>query len=234
MQASAITDRIVSLIEGAPLDCEPTENIYLESVFEPAVYDEILTRLPSDAAMDNIDHPDAQMPGGRVTRRLLDLTEETLPRIALKDRAFWRTMRAAWTSPALLAALQHKFRATIDRRFSGDPPDMVLTPMFLRDEPGYFISIHPDSPKKVATMQFYFPLDDSQRHLGTTFHRRDGETYTEVKTNAFVPNAAYAFARTEESWHSVKPIGEGERTRNTLALIMFIKGEEYRAPVRAA
>lgn len=232
MLASAVIDRIVSLVRDAPLEHEPTENLYIENVFEPEVYAEILHRLPADQAMDEIDHGDARLPDGRVTRRLLDLSEETLPRFSAADQPFWREMRSAWTSPALLSALQTKFGATLRRRFGADMPDMVLTPMFLRDEPGYFIRVHPDSPKKVATMQFYFPADDSQRHLGTTFHRKDGDDYPEIKTNVFAPNAAYAFARTDQSWHSVKPIGAGERTRNSLALIMFIRGEEYRAPPR--
>ena len=106
---------------------------------------------------------------------------------------------------------------------------MVSVPLFYRDFPGYRIGIHPDAAFKIATMQFYFPGDETQMHLGTSFHIEDDEGFRHWKTNEFKPNSAYAFVRSDHSWHSVAQMGPSESVRNTLALTLYKKGSEYRS-----
>src|SRR4051812_20458213 len=98
---------------------------------------------------------------------------------------------------------------------------MIAVPLLYRDFPGYRIRIHPDTPKKLITLQFYLPVDNNQYHLGTTFHRKRNGAFEEVKTNPFAPNCAYAFVRTDESWHSVKELGPKEHIRNSIALTVY-------------
>jgi len=125
--------------------------------------------------------------------------------------------------------LAEKFRADLETQFGADPPAMITTPLFYRDLPGYRIGVHPDAPYKVATLQFYLPADESQIHLGTTFHERTGHGFRELKTNPFRPNSAYGFVRTDESWHSVKTLGAHEHKRNTIALTFYHRGFQYRS-----
>ena len=224
--------RLIEKIEAAPIDPLPSDNIYLEDVFEPELYSEIISSLPSNEDYDFIEHPDAVLPNGRRTRKLMDLTEETLARLSPDRQAFWREMRELMTSPLLLAALMYKFHRKAFERFGAGLPPLIATPVFYRDFPGYRISIHPDTPVKIATLQFYFPKDDSQRHLGTSFHIREGNSFRRHKTNDFKPNSAYAFFRTDYSWHSVTQMGENESVRDTLALTVYEKGKEYRSQKR--
>ncbi len=79
---------------------------------------------------------------------------------------------------------------------------------------------------KIATLQFYFPEDESQVHLGTSFHLKQGNTFPLLKTNQFKPNSGYAFVRTDTSWHSVQQMQPNEKKRNTLALTVYIKGQD--------
>lgn len=228
-----VVDRLTAAIRMAPVDSAPTDNIFMDDVFAPWIYAEMLARLPGDDALDFIEHPDAVAPDGRKTRKLLDLTEESLARLTDdNDREFWRLMMQAFTAPALVAAIVDKFRPTLEARFGGEIPDMVLAPLIYRDYPGYRIGIHPDAAIKLATLQFYLPQDESQVHLGTTFHQRTEHGFEELKTNPFRPNSAYAFVRTDESWHSVKELGAGERIRNTIALTVYQRGYEYRSAPR--
>jgi len=228
-QIHAVVERIVRRIREAPLETEPCGNFFVEDVFATDLYREMLARLPKDEALDFINHPDAVAPDGRVTRKLMDFTERSLQRLAAEDRPFWRGMMTVFVSPALQDAMAEKFRPDLEAQFGPDQPAMVTTPLFYRDFPGYRIGVHPDAATKVATLQFYLPADESQIHLGTSFHRRTPDGFRELKTNPFRPNSGYGFVRTEESWHSVKELGPHEAIRNTIALTLYHRGLQYRS-----
>jgi FkbM family methyltransferase len=224
-----VIERLVQHIAAAPVDPVPSDNIFMEDVLPPSVYCELLERLPQDAAFDPIDHPDAVAPDGRCTRFLLDLTPDSLPRIAVEHQPFWAAMTEILTAPAIAHAVVAKFESTLRQRFGDAIPELVAVPILYRDHPGYQIGIHPDAASKVATLQLYLPADNSQLHLGTVFHHREGNVFTRLKTNKFLPNTAYAFVRTEESWHSVDELAPSEKVRNSLALTFYVKGQEYRS-----
>jgi hypothetical protein len=224
-----VLDRLLTKIQEAGIDTLPSDNIYMEDVFDPKIYAEILKRLPEDEAYQFIEHPDAILPDGRKTRKLLDLTTDKIDSFAVADQEFWQQMQAIMTADTLLNALVKKFEARIRLRFGKNIPEMFLVPIFYRDYPGYYITEHTDAPYKIATMQFYFARDNSQLHLGTSFHLKKPKGFQLLKTNLFQPNSAYAFARTDESWHSVKQLAPHEKIRDTLALTVYVKGQEYQS-----
>jgi hypothetical protein len=225
----SILERLINKVNEANIDPAPSDNIYMQDVFSPSVYNDILTRLPRDENYLFIDHPDAILPDGTKTRKLLDLTEETIQHLNPEDQDFWRQIYAALISSELQESIVSKFAPRIKERFGGYIPEMVSVPIFYRDYPGYRIGVHTDAPYKIATLQFYFPEDESQLHLGTTFHQRLGNYFMDLKTNIFKPNSAYAFVRTDNSWHSVKQLATHEKKRNTLALTIYLKGHEYKS-----
>lgn len=224
-----VLERLIDKISTATTDPAPSDNIYIEDVFPPMIYSEIVTRLPSDGHYNFIDHPDAVLPNGNITRKLLDLTEETIKTFNPEDQEFWKHLKDIFISDMLLTAITQKFRGKLNMRFGPEWPEMILVPVFYRDYAGYRIGVHTDAPYKIATMQFYLPKDSSQIHLGTSFHKREGNNFNLLKTNAFKPNSAYAFARTDSSWHSVLQMAEHESKRDTLALTVYIKGYEYKS-----
>jgi hypothetical protein len=207
----------------------PSPNIFMEDMLPANVYRELLARLPGDDALDPIDHPEAVAEDGRRTRYLLDLTPASLGRLKPEDRPFWEAMIAVFTAPEITDAIVEKYKPTLRARFGDAIPQLVAVPILYRDFPGYRIGIHPDTAAKIATMQLYLPEDEAQLHLGTAFHCRTADGFRRHKTNAFKPNAAYSFVRSEESWHSVDELGPQERVRNTIALTFYIKGQEYRS-----
>ncbi|MFZ2315455.1 MAG: hypothetical protein WAW86_07340 [Gammaproteobacteria bacterium] len=222
-----VLDRLVDKISQANMDPLPSDNFYMEDVFDAATYSNILKNLPRDDSYHFINHPDAVLPDGTATRMLLDLTDDTINRLHPENQHFWREMKDVFVSQALLQAVLNKFQGEITKRFGANWPEMVLVPIFYRDFPGYKIGVHTDAPFKIATMQFYFPSDESQLHLGTSFHVRKGDFFHLLKTNSFKPNSGYAFVRTDCSWHSVRQLGVNETKRDSLALTVYVKGEEY-------
>ncbi len=229
-----VIERIVRRIDAAPVDPAPCGNIFMENMLPQSVYRDLLERLPHDAALDPIDHPDAVTPDGRCTRFLLDLTLDSLSRLAPEIQPFWAAMIEIFTAPAIARAIVAKFEPTLRQRFGDAIPELVAVPIFYRDHPGYRIGVHPDAASKIATLQFYLPGDDSQRHLGTVFHHRKDDGFRRLKQNSFIPNAAYAFVRTEDSWHSVDELAPTEKVRNSIALTFYIKGQEYRSDPQPA
>lgn len=225
--ADELVRGIIEKISQAGIDTSPTENIFMEELFPKEVYHQMLKNLPPDAILNPIIHPDALTADGKCTRYLLDLTEASISKLDTGIRSFWEKMHQVFTAPELSRAVVEKFNVTLRSRFGNDLPELIAVPILYRDHPGYRIGIHPDTVSKIATLQFYLPEDDTQRHLGTSFHVRNGSSFEKLKTNLFLPNTAYAFARTEESWHSVDELGAGERIRNTIALTFYIKGQEY-------
>ncbi len=230
----ALVGRVVAKIDAAPIDPEPSGNLYMEDMFPEGLYRELIARLPTDAMLDPIVHPEAVTDDRRTTRYLLDLTPSSLDRFEAEDQPFWDAMMTLFTAPAIVDALVAKFAPWLHERFGDALPDLVAVPVFYRDFPGYRIGIHPDAPYKIATMQFYLPGDASQRHLGTVFHKKIAHGFERLKANDFKPNSAYAFVRTDESWHSVDQLGPDESARNSIALTLYVKGQEYRSRPKAA
>jgi len=222
-------ERLIDKLHCALIDPFPSDNIFMEDVFDPTLYEEILAALPADEDYDFIEHPDAILPSGIKTRKLLDLTDATISCLEPEVRDFWRKLKDICVSDALQKAIVQKFQAKLKGRFGEKHPEMVTVPILYRDFAGYRIGMHTDAPYKIATLQFYLPKDDSQIHLGTSFHQKEGDSFRLAKINQFYPNSAYAFARTETSWHSVEQMSPHEQTRNTLALTIYEKGHEYKS-----
>jgi FkbM family methyltransferase len=224
-----LIDKIVNSILLATTEVEPCENIYIKDILPIGIYTEMLSNLPDIESMNPIDHPDAIKNDGECTRFLLDLTTNSISKLSEEKKAFWNKMREIFIAEDIQKAILTKFGKTIKERFGNEIPEIVTVPIYYRDLPGYKIGIHPDAESKIATLQFYLPESEDQRHLGTTFHRKIKNNFEKIKTNEFIPNSAYAFVRTNESWHSVEQIGEHEKHRNSIALTFYIKGKEYKS-----
>lgn len=228
----SVLERLIDKISTAEIDQQPSDNIYMEDVFTPATYADILSHLPADDDYHFIEHPDAILPNGKRTRKLLDLTAETIQRLNSFSQDFWQQMNDVFTSEQLVKAIVEKFQAKLKIRFGDQFPEMMCVPILYRDFAGYRITPHTDAPYKIATLQFYFPKDHTQLHLGTSFLKRNGDNFQLLKTNPFKPNSAYAFVRTDESWHSVREMAAYETKRDSLALTIYLKGQEYKSTAK--
>ena len=142
-----------------------------------------------------------------------------------ESRELWSIVRRVLASTEVASAL----RETLDEGFrirsrrSGEawPVPMHPRPVLYTDLNGYAIKPHPDTRRKVLTMQIYLPSDDSQRELGTTIYKISPmgvfawKSYGLVKdkTVPFLPNSGYAFvvihpafSLLRSSWHGREAI----------------------------
>lgn len=212
-----VEDSLCAAVERSALRTEPFDHIYMEHVFDPASYAELLEAMPARRFYGELSHVDAMRTDGTSTRLRLYLYPETLKGLPDEQRRIWLSVARALGSARLQSAFKDKFRDALEKRF-GKPTEQLRlypVPILLRDQPGYRIGIHSDVPTKAITVQFYLPQDDSQRDIGTIFHEGEsGEAAERITKMPFLPASGYAFPVTEtESWHSAAQttVADGER-----------------------
>ncbi len=214
-------------VTRAPLQTQPVEHIYMESVFAPEFYREILANLPAKRHFHQLRHTDAMRADGSSTRLRMFLYPERLWMLPARQRRLWREVSRALMSRETQEAYLGKFAESLEGRFGRRAQDLsfVPVPILMCDQPGYRIGIHADADAKAITTQYYLPKDDSQRHLGTVFHEgRDGEAAARTKSLDYLPNSGYAFpVLPTESWHSVGQISEADGDRYSLMLTYYLQ-----------
>jgi hypothetical protein len=162
---------------------------------------------------------------GDGTRREYPLYEARSDPGSEEGREIWGIVRRVLSSPEIAAALREKLDEGFRIRAKGSreewPISMFPRPVLYTDLDGYAIKPHPDTRRKVLTMQIYLPADDSQRELGTTIYKISPmgifawKSYglAKEKTLPFLPNTGYAFvvihpaySLFKASWHGREAI----------------------------
>ncbi len=203
----------VASIEAADYSAFPFPHIFFRNFFPADFYRDLIRNVPTEG-YDPIT--------GTGTRMALRLYGDKVDKIEPEVRAMWAAVSAMLTSKEVEDAIRLKLHDGLEIRARGDKvagPDavrLVAKPVVYRDTDGYQIKPHPDTRKKVVTMQLYCPADESQEALGTTLYRASlkglmhvGSYCLEpVKTLPFLPNVGYAFvvlkayhSLTKMSWH---------------------------------
>jgi hypothetical protein len=196
----------------------PFPHIVFRNFFPPDFYRDLVGHIPTEG-YDPIT--------GTGTRMALRLYGDNVQKIDPELREAWGAVSAMLTSAEVEKAIRKRLQDGLEIRARGDkvssPDDLKLVakPVVYRDRDGYQIKPHPDTRKKVVTMQLYCPTDGSQEALGTTLYRASlkgllhvGSYCLEpVKTIPFLPNSGYAFvvlkayhSLTKMSWHGRPPI----------------------------
>lgn len=221
--AGQISDHLAGVIHRTILEHSPFDHVVLAEIFSREVYPELLAKLPDDHYYRELKHSDAIMADGRSARLQFPLLAANIARLPPGQRIFWNEIVAGLNSREVEQAWREKFNAVLEAIARKPVAAIKFRPhiTLFRDLGGYKISIHPDSPRKAITVQYYLPADDSQVHLGTVFHDKDSRGgFREVRAMRFAPNTGYAFAVTPTSYHSVKPMSAQDKPRNSLMVII--------------
>ena len=231
MRRAATSDHIIGhMVEsiGLAIPCdEPFHHLRLERVFPPETYAGMIETMPAGSAFRAMSGRARQVRAsdGVPTRTKMHLFPEFIGDLPLSERKAWSAVGIALCSDAVRTAFMQRLAPGLEKRFGADHAGVrtYAVPMLTRDVPGYHIGIHPDTPRKVITVQIYLPRDESIRHAGTLFHRRlpNGE-YEKAGQVPFLPNSGYAFAVGDDTFHSLDPLGPEVTTRDSILLTYFI------------
>ena len=228
-----LTVHAVRSIEAADHSASPFPHIVFRDFFPADFYRDMIRSVPTQG-YDPIT--------GTGTRMALRLYGENVDKIEPSLRPAWAAVSAMLTSMPVEQAIRNRLHDGLEIRARGDkvarPEDLTLVakPVVYVDRDGYQIKPHPDTRKKVVTMQLYCPADDSQEALGTTLYQASlkglfhvGSYCLEpVKTIPFLPNVGYAFVvlkayhtLTRMSWHG-RPQIHTDRDRVTILNTFYV------------
>jgi hypothetical protein len=236
----AVLESATSAILNAQSFERPYPLILFRNFFPDEFYRHLLQRFPAVDRFVGLN--------GDGTRREYHLYDERSDPGSEEAREIWGIVRRVLSSPEIETALRTKLDAGFRIRARGSregwPIPMHPRPVLYTDLEGYAIKPHPDTRRKVLTMQIYLPADDSQRELGTTIYKISPmgvfawKSYGLVKdkTVPFRPNSGYAFvvihpaySLLKSSWHGREAISVPvEKPR------LSILNTYYREPDKAA
>jgi hypothetical protein len=212
----------------------------MNNVFPPDVYESMTANFPQASLYHPILHKDALRPDGTTTRTMLEFFDEEFSQLTNQQRLIWSAIRDVLYHDRVRQAIFLHFADEINSRIATNQTDLKLDgaswrdveayprPGLYRDEAGYQITPHPDTPLKIVTVQFYLPRDSSQLRLGTSLYRRRSLAartiapwrgrFKEMVTIPFAPNSGYGFAVTRDSWHGRPPIRRADGDRHSILL----------------
>jgi hypothetical protein len=216
--ADELTAHAVASIETADHFAFPFPHIVFRNFFPADFYQDLVRSVPIEG-YDPIT--------SKRTRVALRIHGENIEKIGPALRPAWAAVSTMLTSKGVERAIRNRLHDGLEIRARGDKVPgtddlkLIAKPVIYWDRDGYQIKPHPDTRKKVVTMQLYCPADISQEALGTTLYRASlkglfhvGSYCLEpVKTIPFLPNVGYAFvvlkayhSLTKMSWHGRPPI----------------------------
>jgi len=234
-------------VGNVPLSGFPYPHFYLQDVFPMDFYRRIQKNLPDPEAMLPIE--EARPVRGYKERFVLELSDAHLSRLPEEKRAFWKEFNHWLVTAGNFGELVfNKFRPLIQQRFGNNPNlEFHAETLLVQDITNYKLGPHTDSPRKVVTMLFYLPPDDSQRHMGTSIYLPKDPAFTcqggphhphdqfvRLHTNPFLPNSMFAFFKTNNSFHGVEPVADPDCRRWLLLYDIYVREVAPAQPVAPA
>jgi hypothetical protein len=234
---------MVEALERAWTDVNPFPHFIVEGIFPDDLYGEMLASLPDPRLYQPVSY-EKHADQGVSNRGKFALTCDFLDQLMGRQRSLWLGVRDALGAPQFKQAVFNRLSTGLAYRFGLTPDEAADMPGYplpelLRETKGYQIKPHPDTRRKVVTMQIALPADNSQPDLGTEFYRRsynplsllrEPRGFDVVKRSPFLPNVAYAFAVLNtvrlKSWHGRTRLRGENGVRNTLLHIWYARPED--------
>ncbi len=248
---------MVDAIRRSKLEIDPFPHAIISDFFPPTVYADLLAFLPKDDQYEPFAYDKHHSASGASNRLRFGMHNEWLDRLSGEQRLFWFAVRESLGGELLKRAVYEKMSTGLAFRFSVAESDVnslagYALPELFREQSSYRIKPHPDTRRKVVTMQISLPRDESHPELGTEFYKRslnplcmmrEPRGFEIVKCTPYLPNSAYCFSVLNnvswKSWHGRSTLPANCGARNTILNIWYLRPEEanldlYRASSLAA
>jgi len=213
-------------VANAPISAFPYPHIYVPNVFPDDYYADMQRNMPDPKHMMPLEV--VRKVKGYNERFVLELSEPSLATIEENKRPFWTDFGSWMTSGRFKSLLLAKFRPFIEARFKTALQTLSFhdEALLVEDVTQMALGPHSDSPKKVLTLLFYLPKDDSQAHIGTSIYIPKNPTFVceggphyafegfyRLTTMPFKPNSLFCFVKTNNSFHGVEPVTDPDTKR---------------------
>jgi hypothetical protein len=241
--AAGALRHMLGAVAAVAVEREPFPHFIVEGLFPHDLYQEMLAALP-DARLYEAFSYRKHANEGVSNRGRFGLEAQALNQLLGRQRSLWLGVRDALGSPELKRAVFGRladglaYRLGIEPREAAEWPGYPKPELF-RETQGYTIKPHPDTRRKLVTMQIALPADEAQRDLGTEFYRRsynplallrEPRGFEVCKRAPFLPNAAYAFVvlntLRRKSWHGRTTLDATAGVRNSILNIWYANPED--------
>jgi hypothetical protein len=222
-------------LANAPVRGYPYPHSYIPDVFPRDFYTELQRNMPDPSVMLPISQ--VRPVTGYDERFVLDLKSEHVETLPEDKRRFWKEFAGWLLSGRFRQAVMTKFAPLIEQRFRGaQGAEFYDEALLVEDITKYALGPHSDSTRKVITLLFYLPKDESQSHLGTSIYLPNDpnftcqggphyafKDFTRLVTMPFKPNALFVFFKTANSFHGVEPVTDPNTKRWLLLYDIYVR-----------
>jgi len=203
-------------ISCASLVSKPFSFFEINELIPSGLYEELISNLPDIGSYKPLSHRETLL-NGVPTRFEMPLSFEDLHREV--TQAFCNCPLAGdllevFCSDAFVEVLLKKF---------GLSADLIPYPHLYRDQAGFKLPPHTDIEEKAITFGWYLPTDTSHVESGLKLYERVSEEVVSFKRIDYVPNKAFAFMRSENSWHGAEHAPKSQYDRNSLFVTCYNK-----------
>lgn len=235
-------DQMVKVVAATREQEEPFSHFQVNDLLPRDIYQELVARKPAVELYGASSQYAAV--SSETPRRTFSLTDKSLSRLCDADRQLWLGVRDAFGSKQFRSAVFARLSKGLAYRFGIHESETAglryyPLPDLYRETAGYSIAPHPDTRRKVVTMQFCLAADDSQADLGTEFYRlslnplnllREPRGFEIVKRPPFLPNSCNVFTVLNtvfvKSWHGRTTLRADSGTRDSLLNIWYANAED--------
>src|SRR4029079_3821837 len=241
---SRIMSHMVAAVRAAKAEIDPFPHAIITNFFPTDVYSQLLDFLPRDEQYEPFSYDKHHTQDGQSNRLRFRFENDWLDRLSTDQRSFWYAVRQAIGAAPLKEAVYAKLSTGLAFRFGVEESAVneiggYALPELFRETSSYRIAPHPDTRRKVVTMQISLPRDGSQRALGTEFYRRslnplhlmrEPRGFEVVKCTPYLPNSAYCFSVlnnvTWKSWHGRSTLPGKCGVRNSILNIWYLDAND--------
>ena len=225
-------------IANARLLSYPFAHFYIEDIFPPDCYKELLATLPEQRYYKRLDETGTVPKGAYPERFVCDLEDAQRAEFE-RDRkvGIWSTLGTMFRGPEFARRVLACFNDAVVQRFGQDSElDFYLDCRLVRDFSNYAISPHTDTPQKLVSLLFYMPPDESMKELGTSLFvpndpnfRCDGRAhhpfdgFKKVMTAPYLPNTLLGFFKTDNAFHGVERIDRPRTQRDSILYNIYVR-----------
>jgi hypothetical protein len=222
-------------IANAPLRMYPYPHFYLQDVFPKDYYQELQANLPNPEQMFPIEK--VRPVRGYKERFVMGMDDKSIAHLPQEKQDFWRNLSQSVCGERLANTILNKFSPFLQARFSNtNNVNLYHETLLIQDTTNYSIGPHTDSPRKVVSVLFYLPKDESQSDLGTSIYlpkdpnftciggpHHSFEHFEKMQTMPFLPNCVFAFLKTHNSFHGVEKVVKSDTHRWLMLFDLYIK-----------
>lgn len=225
----------------------PFPHFYIERVFPPEWYRELLSSLPEQRHYRRLDETGTVAKGAYPERFVCDLgTALEAEHSGHRRDGPWSVLHRVFTGPEFAHRVLSLFADAAMQRFGADAElDYLLECRLVRDFSNYSIAPHTDTPRKLVSLLFYLPADDSMAALGTSIYvpidpafRCDGNShhsfssFKKVATMPYLPNSLFGFFKTDSAFHGVERIERPRTQRDSVLYNIYTSNVGRRASAK--